>query len=202
MKYDPQKHHRRSIRLQGYDYSRPGAYFVTIVTYGRVCLFGEIVEGRMRLNGVGQIVQREWRRLGQRFPNVQLGTFMIMPNHIHGILIIHGDVVGATLSSQTRHPSGKENEPTEALSGNSGSPLPPRPHGPAAGSLGAIIGQFKSRITKRLWTHAGLSGTPIWQRNYYEQIIRTDDEHRRIHAYIASNPAHWNTDDQNPARPQ
>jgi len=85
MAFNPGKHHRRSIRLKGYDYSQPGVYFVTIVTKNRAYLFGEIVDDEMRLNRAGQIAQSEWRRLGQRFPSVQLDMFVVMPNHIHGI---------------------------------------------------------------------------------------------------------------------
>ncbi|MBC7260687.1 MAG: hypothetical protein H5T63_01625, partial [Chloroflexi bacterium] len=88
MKYDPEKHHRRSIRLQGYDYSQPGAYFITVVTQDRVCLFGEVVNGEMRLNDVGHMVRQEWADLPNRFPNIDLDAFIIMPNHIHGIIII------------------------------------------------------------------------------------------------------------------
>jgi REP element-mobilizing transposase RayT len=207
MKYDPKKHHRRSIRLHGYDYAQAGAYFITIVTHGRACLFGEVVDGKMRLNGAGQFVQQEWRRLGHRFPNIQLGGFVVMPNHIHGIIIINAGGVRATRPPQAGHPSGEDNMPITASFDVDGSPLPEydtqashRPNGPAPGSLGAIIGQFKSRVVKRLWANLGLSGTPIWQRNYYEHIICTNDDHNRIHLYIESNPANWLNDDQNPEK--
>jgi len=86
--YDPQRHHRRSIRLRGYDYTQPGAYYVTIVTQERECLFGEVVDGKMRLNRAGQVARREWERLPCRFPHIRLDAFIVMPNHIHGIIII------------------------------------------------------------------------------------------------------------------
>ena len=90
MIYDLIKHHRRSIRLKGYDYTQPGAYFVTLVTQGRECLFGEIAAGEMRLNRFGQIAKREWERLSKRFPAVQIDAYVIMPNHVHGIIVITG----------------------------------------------------------------------------------------------------------------
>jgi putative transposase len=89
--YDPQQHHRRSIRLPGYDYSQTGAYFVTMVTHGRECLFGDILEGEIHITPVGDIVHREWERLTHRFPHVMLDSYVIMPNHIHGIIVITGD---------------------------------------------------------------------------------------------------------------
>lgn len=184
MKYNPAIHHRRSIRLQGYDYAQAGAYFVTIVAKHRACLFGEIVGGEMRLNRAGKIVCQEWQRLEQRFPQIQLGTFVVMPYHIHAIVIIN-DFVGATHSGPEGRGAGAGAGPDAVHSGGDGSPLR---NGPARGSLGAIIGQFKSRVTKRLWSQPGWSQVPIWQRNYYEHIIRRQDELERIHLYIEANP--------------
>jgi REP element-mobilizing transposase RayT len=236
MKYDPQKHHRRSIRLNEYDYSQAGAYFVTIVTQQRACLFGEIVDGQMLLNAAGRIVQWEWQRLGQRFPNLQLGPFVVMPNHLHGIIVICADGVGATRRGQngvgaTRqgqngYPSGMEISPDEASIGNGGSPLrdgkdispdeapvgnggspqrddndgSPVPNGPGPGSLGAVIGQLKSRVTKRIRSQPGMSGLSVWQRNYYEHIIRNADDYYRVQGYIVSNPVDWSDDDENLVR--
>lgn len=102
MPYNPEKHHRRNIRLKGYDYARPGAYFVTICTQDRVCLFAEVVDGAMRMNDAGQMVQRWWNELNQKFPNVKTDAFVVMPNHIHGIIMIQStnetnDSVGADL---------------------------------------------------------------------------------------------------------
>jgi len=85
----PQKHHRRSIRLKGYDYASAGAYFVTIVTHGRECLFGEIVNGQIQLNVYGHAAAECWRALPEHFPNVELGAYVFMPNHVHGIIVIH-----------------------------------------------------------------------------------------------------------------
>jgi len=88
MKFDPNKHHRRSIRLKGYDYTQPGGYFVTIVTYHRDLLFGEIVNEEMQLNDLGKIVEECWRAIPEHIPNVELGAYVIMPNHVHGIIVI------------------------------------------------------------------------------------------------------------------
>ena len=88
MKYDPQKHHRRSIRLKGYDYSQGGAYYVTIVAQNRACLFGEVVDGEMQLNEAGKMLQAEWEALPQRFPNIELDEFIVMPNHFHGVVVV------------------------------------------------------------------------------------------------------------------
>jgi REP element-mobilizing transposase RayT len=177
MKFDPEEHHRRSIRLKGYDYSQAGAYFVTIVTWQRECLFGEIADGKMMLNEIGEIVREEWERTAMVRPNVELGEYVIMPNHVHGILVfVDGGDVGATRrvapTSQTLQP----------------------------GSLGAIMAQFKSIATKRINGLQNVSGRPIWQRNYYEHIIRNEREMDRITRYIEANPLRWTDDGENPNR--
>ena len=172
MKFDPQKHHRRSIRLKGYDYSQAGAYFVTIVAYQRECLFGEVVDGEMVLNERGLIVVECWKAIPDHFQNVDLGAFVVMPNHVHGIIFIN-DVVGA------RHAS----------------PLPENVI--KRGSLGVIVGSFKSAVAKRIGRE--LNETGIWQRNYFERIIRDEREMERIHRYIESNPFQWADDTENPA---
>jgi REP element-mobilizing transposase RayT len=92
MKFDPAKHHRHSIRLQGYDYTRPGAYFVTTVTWQREPLLGEVVGGVMRLNAFGKIVQAAWLDLPRHYPHVQLDAFCILPNHVHGIIVLSDNV--------------------------------------------------------------------------------------------------------------
>jgi REP element-mobilizing transposase RayT len=199
-----QDRHRRSIRLKGYNYSEAGAYFVTIVTQGRVSLFGEIIDGEMQLNNAGKIVQDEWERLAQRFKFVVLGTYTIMPNHFHAIIMFVK--VGATRQNITDKLSGDIVGHNNAPSDLDGSSLPrvdeksPRPNGPPSASLGAMIGQFKSRVTKRLWKIPAWSRVPIWQRNYYEHIIRNEEDANRIHLYIESNPARWDDDDENPMR--
>ena len=201
-KFDPQKpfdnaqdkHHRRSIRLPNYDYSQPGAYYVTIVTWHREFLFGEVVDGQMRLNKAGEIVQWEWLELPKRLHFIVLGAFVVMPNHFHGILIFHANA-GATRQELIKEHSGNVSFPHVATEGIDGSPLP---RGPEPASLGAIIGQFKSRVTKRLWKISSLKGTPIWQRNYYEHIIRNAQDLQNKTNYIEANPMLWDEDDENP----
>jgi REP-associated tyrosine transposase len=170
---------RRYIRLKDYDYAQAGAYFVTICTRDRECLFGEIAGSEMRLNEIGQIMADEWIRAPRIRPYVELDEWIIMPNHLHGIVVIMaGGMVGATRRVAPT--------PTD------------RPTGPKSGSLGAIIGQFKSITTKRINTLRGAPGASIWQRNYYEHIVRDDRDLARIREYIANNPLQWKTDRNNP----
>jgi REP element-mobilizing transposase RayT len=179
MRYDPLKHHRRSIRLKGYDYSQEGAYYVTIVADHRECLFGEIENGKMRLNDFGKIVQEEWLQTARVRPNVELGEYVVMPNHLHGIIVINNTiVVGANRRfAPTKHPR---------------APIP--------NSIGAIMMQFKSIVTKRINAVRGTQGAPVWQRNYHERIVRNDDDLDRICTYIINNPFNWESDDENPKK--
>ena len=201
-KFDPQKpfdnaqdkHHRRSIRLKGYDYSQEGAYYVTIVTWRRDFLFGEIINKEMRLNKVGKIVEWEWLELPKRLSYVELGEYVVMPNHFHGILFIHENV-GATHHGQAISRSDSKPLQTITPDGIDGSPLP---HGPKPASLGAIIAQFKSRATKRIWKIPEFKETSIWQRNYYEHIIRNEKDLQNKTDYIEANPRLWDEDDENP----
>jgi REP element-mobilizing transposase RayT len=174
MKFDPQKHHRRSVRLKRYDYTQAGAYFITMVTYQRELLFGEIMDGEMRLSPMGQIAEEHWCAIPEHFPQVVLGTYVIMPNHVHGIIIIQP--VGAT---QWVAPTTTAN-------------------GPKRGSIGAIIGAYKMSVTRRIQKE--LNETAIWQRNYYEHVIRNDEDHNRIHLYIEANIDNWAMDDENPVK--
>jgi REP element-mobilizing transposase RayT len=194
VKFDPKKHHRRSIRLKGYDYSQAGAYFVTMVTWHREMLFGEIVNGEMKLNKVGKIVQWEWLELPKRLSYIELVTHIVMPNHFHGILYIH-EPVGATRQGQKLSPPDTEPMHTITPDGIDGSPLP---RGPKPASLGAIIAQFKSRVTKRIWKYPELNRTPTWQRNYHEHIIRNEQDLQNKSDYINANPLLWDDDDENP----
>jgi putative transposase len=167
MKYDPQKHHRRSIRLKGYDYSQPGGYFVTIVTKSRDLLFGEVVTGKMILNDAGKMIQCLWRELLNRFINIELYEFSVMPNHFHGILMI-----------------------TEKMNN----------------TLGDIIGAFESITTDEYILGVKNNGwhrfdKKLWQRNYWEHIIRDENELNRIREYIINNPMQWETDHENPNHP-
>ena len=160
MTYDPHKHHRRSIRLPGYDYTQPGAYFVTFVAHDRECLFGEVVDGQMQLNPFGEIVREEWFRTAVVRPYVMLDPdeFVVMPNHVHGIIWItggRGDPVGRPYDPVGRphDPMGRPHDPVGRPHDNDCDDQ--RPHGPAAGSVGAIIGQIKSIAAKRIARDAG-----------------------------------------------
>jgi len=194
VKFDPQKHHRRSIRLQGYDYASAGAYFVTIVAWRRECLFGDVVNKEMILNKVGKIVEWEWLELPKRLPYVTLGAHMVMPNHFHGNLFIHENVGATRLGPIKKQP---DTEPLQTITTNGidGSPLPRVPQ-PA--SLGVIISQFKSRVTKRIWKFPEFKETPIWQRNYYEHVIRNEIDLQNKTDYIEANPLLWDEDNENP----
>ena len=182
MKFDPQKHHRRSIRLQNYDYTQPGGYFVTIVTYQRDCLFGKIANEEMRLNDYGKIADECWRAIPEHFPNVELDAYVIMPNHVHGVIFIRADENRMATNS------------SPSVGARHASPLPP--HGVKPKSIGAIVGSFKSSVSKRIGREHNATG--IWQRNYYEHVIRNHEDWDRIHRYIESNPSRWAEDTENP----
>ena len=187
MTYDPDRHHRQSIRLRGFDYTQAGAYFVTIVVRERDCLLGDIIDDEMHLNAYGRIVAAEWQKIPARFPHVTTDASLVMPNHLHGIIVI-GDGVGA------KHP------PIEAMaySKSLADASPPRPTGTTPGSLGAIVQNFKSTSTRQVNTLRQISGLPLWQRNYFERIIRDEHELNRIREYIFNNPLKWALDAENP----
>jgi REP-associated tyrosine transposase len=170
----PRNRRRRSIRLQDYDYSLAGAYFTTIVAKDRQCLFGEIVDGQIHLNDWGQIVQDEWEKSAQIRKEIELDEFVIMPNHIHGIVVITQKMERATSRSPLRS-------------------------GPAKCSLGALVAGFKAVVTKRMNMTRGLPGVPVWQRNYFEHVIRNEDSLNRIRDYILKNPTQWEFDRENPS---
>jgi putative transposase len=168
--YNPQIHHRRSIRLSGYDYTQAGRYFITICTYNRQNLFGEIVNGEMALNEYGRIVAACWQELARHFPNITLGEWVIMPNHVHGIIVIgRGEASAADAS-------------------------PLQPNGTQPGSIGAMAQNFKSVAARKINKLRGTPGTAVWQRNYWEHIIRDQQAYQRIAQYIINNPAKWDED--------
>jgi len=176
MTYAPEKHHRRSIRLGGYDYGQAGAYFVSICTQNRDCMFGEIANGEMRLNPSGQIVREEWLRTSVVRPDVELDAFVIMPNHVHGIVCFIEDGRGTARRAPTVERFGH----------------------PVRGSLPTIVRAFKSAATKRINEIRRSPGTLVWQRNYYEHVIRDGDELDRVRKYIEDNPGMWEMDGENP----
>lgn len=234
-KYNPNIHHRRSIRLKGYDYSSEGLYFITICCHNKVCLFGHVVNGAMVLNEYGQVAFNEWMKTPEIRPNVELGEFIVMPNHIHGIIRItrRGELhspdsrgVLNTPNCELHSPDfgGESNTPNsggesnssdfggdsrgvlntpdfmgESVSPNSegecNSPQPyspqrysPRLQGPSQ-TIGAIVRGYKSAVTKKL-NELGV-GRKVWQRDYYEHIIRNEQSYYNISKYIINNPSKW-----------
>ena len=183
--YNPETHRRRSIRLKDYDYSQAGAYFVTICTQERACLFGEVVDGEMRLSEAGWMVHAIFEELSVFYSGVDTDAFAILPNHIHGVIVLRGtDVVGAT-------PCGRPD------AGQAQGPAPTRL------SLPDVVHRFKTLTTKRYADAVKDCGWPpfagrIWQHNYYEHIIRNEASLNRIRQYIVDNPARWAFDRENP----
>ena len=202
--YNPDRHHRRSIRLRGYDYSRAGAYFLTICTHQQTMLFGEIIDGEMALNELGHIVEQEWAESERIRAEIQLDEWVVMPNHFHGIVWIsrdveidaqhfgRGDRPVAPTSTSVNHPA-QLDIPTST---------PVVPTGPKSKSIGALVAGFKSAVTKSINTIRRTPGSPVWQRNYYEHVIRDEAALNRIRQYIIENPALWDKDMYNPVRQQ
>jgi putative transposase len=199
---------RKSIRLKGYDYASAGAYFVTICAQDRACVFGDVVDGEMRANAAGRIVQDELARTPMVRPEMQIDACVVMPNHVHVVVCIVG-AYGNTPGNGARAGAGDAgahidtgayiDTPLQGASGNT--PVPgARAFRSPSHTIGAMVRGFKSATTARINTLRGTPGTPVWQRNYYEQIIRDEDSLNRVRAYVSSNPARWLTDrdNQNP----
>ncbi|MBL0126088.1 MAG: hypothetical protein IPP83_01255 [Flavobacteriales bacterium] len=239
-----ERYHRRSIRLRGYDYARAGAYYVTVCTHERGHIFGHIADGVMMPNTMGELAQRCWDAIPEHMPHVDVGEFVVMPNHVHGIVVIRerlvdvhggatdgavGGVSDGVMGVGARHDAPNTNAtapdanapnviprpdpPTEYdddpntpgphTGARHDAPLPntpptdPRakPPGIPSGALGQIVASFKSSVTRIAYRDGLLPrGTPIWQRGYYEHIIRDDAEHDRIARYIADNLRNWKGD--------
>jgi len=172
------KHQRRSIRLKDYDYSQAGVYFITICTYDKECLFAKVVDGEMVLNEYGHLIEEEWLRTADIRNNVALDVFIIMPNHFHGILAIVDNCRGTARCAPTSH-NRQFGKMTSA-------------------SIPAIIRSFKSATTKRINELPGTPHTPVWQRNYYEHVIRDENDLNEIREYVVNNPLKWELDRENP----
>ena len=195
MTYDATKHHRRSIRLPGYDYRSPGAYFVTICVQRGECLLGQVVDGEMRLSEWGQVASHYWGRIPDHFDHVQLDAWVVMPNHLHGIIVIagRGEASPASTSSAVTLAPGAVPSLDKGAARDA-SPL-------QSGSLGAVVGNYKSVTTRRINQLRDMPGTPFWQRNYWEHIIRNEQSLNRIREYIGDNPARWPEDQLHPDAP-
>ena len=169
--------------MKGYDYARSGAYFTTICTQNRACLFGEIINGEMRLNDAGRMIEKWWNELNRKFPNAKTDELVVMPNHMHGIIMI---TVGADLRV-CPHTGGAQNDE----GAHTGAPLQ------------EMIQWFKTMATNEYIRGVKTSDWPsfdsrLWQRNYYEHIIRNDNELDKIREYIVNNPLQWELDTENP----
>ncbi|MBN1873621.1 MAG: hypothetical protein JXA33_05280 [Anaerolineae bacterium] len=222
MQYDPQKHHRRSIRLKGYDYALPGSYFVTICAQHFACLFGQVVDGVMILNDAGRMVERVWADIPERFPAVRSDIHVIMPNHFHAIITItapssgdtrRGDPCGRPLviapdggdtPDWADTPDGTGTRPAPTMPDRVDTP--DRADTPVEPVLGEVVGAFKSITTGEYIVGVRTKGWPlfdkrIWQRNYWEHIVCNEREYQRIYDYIENNPACWKKDQLRPDAP-
>jgi len=166
--------------LRDYDYSQVGAYFVTICTDRRVILFGDVAERGMAPNDAGRAVEHCWLEIPNHFPNVKLDAFVVMPNHVHGIIFIVDSTVGAKNISPLHHNS-----------------LPSQQSAVPRGTIGSIVRGFKIGVTK--WFRENIPNAVVWQRNYYEHVIRSEASLNRIRQYILDNPAQWAFDRENPS---
>lgn len=199
MRYDPQKHNRKSIRLKGYDYTNPGAYFVTLCIKNRECLLGEIRNREMILNDFGNIIAYHWKNIPTHFQNAKLDEFVVMPNHFHGILWLVGDDdincwVEAFLAINSRkHYNLARNASTQHHP-----KTPERPKGTKPRSLSAIIQNFSSVTTRKINRIRKTPGKKLWQRNFYERIIRNEYELYNVRRYILNNVLKWELDSARP----
>ena len=187
MRYDPEIHKRKSIRLPCWNYSNEGGYFITICTKDRECFFGDVMGGKIILNECGEIVFEEWIKTKMIRQNIELDEFIIMPNHFHGILLINHMIHnvgtprwGVQKFQRTRH----RRVPTKTMNKFW------KPN-----SLGSIINQFKSIVTKRIRINGNEKFA--WQPRYYEHIIRNKKDMERIQEYIINNPVQWESDENN-----
>ncbi|MDD3050399.1 MAG: hypothetical protein PHR06_04570 [Candidatus Cloacimonetes bacterium] len=178
MAYNPDIHKRRSIRLKGYDYSQANFYFITICCDNNICRFGNIVKNEMILNDYGKIAYNQWEKLAKRFQNFELNVFQIMPNHIHGIIVLN-DIVGASL----------------AVAQNGGMDI--RAGASPAPTIADIVGAYKSLVSNEcleIFKSKNETMGKLWHRNYYEHIIRNEQSYENISNYITNNPVNWQHD--------
>jgi 2-C-methyl-D-erythritol 2,4-cyclodiphosphate synthase len=185
MAYDPDRHHRQSIRLPGYDYSQPGTYFLTLCAHNRECLFGEVMAGEMRRNSIGELVAEEWVKSATMRSELRLDQWIVMPNHLHGIVSISGVM---TLERERAHARAP-------LQGSSGAHRPPPRK---AQSISSFVAGFKSAVTSRVNRHRNTPQSPVWQSNFFEHVVRSDRALQAIREYIVVNPQRWGSDRENP----
>lgn len=189
MTYNPDKYHRRSIRSKDYDYAQAGAYFITICTYNKECIFGNVKNGEMMLNEYGKVVEREWLRTYQIRTDIELDEFIVMPNHMHGIFVIIESLVGA----HSRAPMQAQHSRAPMQAQRGCVPIQRKPR-----SLSSFLAGFKSAVTSQINELRGTPYAPLWQRNYYEHVIRNEDDLSEIREYIVNNSLKWELDIENP----
>ncbi len=206
MNYNPNIHHRRSIRLKGYDYSQAGLYFITICCEDRECRFGKIENDKMVLNELGDIAYNEWIKLSERFSNWELDCFQIMPNHMHGIIALN--TIGAGFTPAPMNGAiPVQNDKWQPVQNDKGQPrgLPQREiiednirtGASPVPTVAGIVGAYKSLVANnclKIFKSKNEIMGKLWQRNYYENIIRNEQSYQNISDYIISNPAKWHDD--------
>ena len=205
MTNNPSEHHRRSIRLKGYDYSQAGLYFITICVQNRECLFGEIVgaslvdaqnmDAKMILNDAGKMVQSEWIKLQERFTNIALHEYIVMPNHFHAIL----EIVGATIVVAQNDLDIQNVVVAQNKNGECNIQGQPQGIAPTGKTVGDMVGAFESITTVEYIRGVKNNNwqtfdKKLWQRNYWEHIIRNEQSYLKISEYIVNNPANWSND--------
>jgi len=189
LKFDPSIHHRRSIRLKGYDYSQAGLYFVTVCVQNRDCIFGNVVDGKMVLNDAGQIAHNEWLKTAELRQNVQLHNFIIMPNHFHTIFEIMHKIGVPDVGAYCIRPD--DIRPDDEYYRDQQQGVCNTPLRSPTQTVGAIMRGYKSAVTRQI----NALGFPFkWQRDMYEHIIRDYSNYARIDEYILSNPQKWEND--------
>ncbi|HEY5461978.1 MAG TPA: hypothetical protein VIJ95_01865 [Hanamia sp.] len=206
-KYNPKIHHRRSIRLKGYDYSQSGLYFITICCQDMICRLGKIANGEMVLNELGTIAYNEWLKLPERFPNFELDLFQIMPNHIHGIVALVGaPLVGAQNDADYKNDAGIQNDvdiqndtgaQNDAGTQWAAADIKRAGASPAPTTVGDIMGAYKSLVSNNcleIYKSKNKMMGKFLQRNYYEHIIRNEQSYKTISNYIIYNSSNWKDD--------
>lgn len=188
MSYDPQQHHRRSIRLASYDYATNGAYFVTLVTANRAQSLGTVIEQAVELSATGMIVDSCWQAIPTHFPHITLDASVVMPNHLHGILFFDDSrFKDHVQDTADRRVGARYIVPTDQTSRQFGKSR--------AGDLATVIRTFKAAVTRELNANSSSVDGSLWQRNYYEKIIRNERMLNAIREYIIGNPANWQQDE-------
>ncbi len=186
MSYNQFKSHRKSPRLSGWDYSRPGAYFLTINVKGRVCSLGEIDNNKVILSEVGKIAFNNLNAIPEHFPHVSLDVYVVMPNHVHLIVFIEQDVNAVRKDVPVVRPYAKPVNKEKYY----------RTIAPKRGSLSVVIRSYKDSVKK--WCNNNGYGDFKWQPRYHDRIIRSNQELKNTRKYIIDNPNNWDKDENNP----